>query len=144
MALSVSSILDAIAPQFSTDADKSTFITIATGLTSTSCFGDNMNLAIALRTAHMMTIRDMEKDGVSSAYGGASGAVTSKREGDLSISFGNNSSGNGSQNEDLNLTKYGKQLLGLMRGQIIGFSLTGAARPNCDGGVDLYDEDYLL
>jgi len=127
MSLTVNQIIDAIASQYSTDTDLANFITLATQRTSETDFGDNYNLAIAYRTAHMMTLRDMNKNGVNGGLGGAVGNITSKKEGNTSISFGNlnNLTGTtGSQTGDLQLTRYGIELLGLIAGNICSFSVS--------------------
>lgn len=126
MSLSVAQIIDTIAPQYSSDSGLANTIIIATQRTSQSAFGDNYNYAISLRVAHMLTLRDMNSSGVSSGLGGAVGAVTDKREGNTSISFGSISSLTGTTGKkagDLALTRYGLELLGLIAGNIVGFSV---------------------
>jgi hypothetical protein len=125
MSLSVTEIIDTIAPQYTGDSRLTNVITIATQRTSSE-FGDNYNYAIALRTAHMLTLADMNSGGVTSGLGGAVGAITQKREGNTSISFGSNSSLTGTTGKkagDLALTRYGLELLGLIAGNIVGFSV---------------------
>ena len=118
MALGASAILDIVAPQFATDPNKSDFITLATGRTNINFYGDNANLAIALRAAHMMTLRDLGEAG-----GTGGGELASKREGDLALSFhkGSQSDSDG----DLALTSYGRQLQGLTRGSGAFIGVTG-------------------
>ena len=123
--MTVQQIISVIAPQYSIDPDLDNIIILATQRTSLSAFGDNFNFAIALRSSHMLTLRDMNKLGVSSGLGGAVGAVTGKSEGSSSISFGSISglSGTtGNKSGDLALTRYGLELLGLIAGNICGFS----------------------
>ncbi len=74
-------ILDIIAPQFASDDDKTSFIGYARGRTSLSYYGTNLEMAVALRAAHMMTLRDI------AVAGGGGGEVASKREGDLAIFY---------------------------------------------------------
>ena len=123
MALGASAILDIIAPQYATDPNKSTFISLATGRTSSCFYGDNYTLAIALRAAHMLAMRDRGESG----SGG--GELASKREGDLAVSFhkGTESDGDG----DLALTSYGRQLQGLTQGSGAFIGVTGGNDDGC-------------
>jgi hypothetical protein len=126
MSLSVTQIIDTIASQYTGDSRLTNMITIATQRTSEEAFGENYNYAIALRTAHMLTLADMNSGGVSSGLGGAVGAITQKSEGNTSISFGSNSSLTGTSGKkagDLALTRYGLELLGLIAGNIVGISV---------------------
>lgn len=133
MSLSVNEIIAVIAPQYSTDANLANTITIATQRTSETAFGVNYNYAIALRTSHMLTLRDMNSNGVNSGFGGVTGPVTSKSEGSSSISFGsyNVMSGTtGLKTGDLGLTRYGIELLGLIAGNIPGISVANFLEVN--------------
>lgn len=123
MALSATTIFDAIASDYASDPDKSTFITIATGLTSSTCFGDNRALAIALRAAHMIVLRDQGN------AGGAAGSVTNRKEGGLAIGYGG--AANLKISGDLGQTSYGVQLQGLIDGQITGIDVVGANTIPC-------------
>ena len=99
MAQSASAILDMIAPQFASDPNKAEFITLATNRTNENYYGTtNFSLAVAYLAAHMMTLADTNRE---------AGSVTSKREGDLSISFAAVQDKSGGA---LSLTKYGRQL----------------------------------
>jgi hypothetical protein len=123
--MTVQQVIDLISPQFSADSGLTNATTIATQRTSESAFGDNFSYAVGLRVAHMLTLRDMNKLGVSSGLGGAVGAVTGKSEGSSSISFGNIAGltgTTGNKSGDLALTRYGLELLGLIAGNICGFS----------------------
>ena len=115
--MSAESILDAIAPQFKNNADKSTFLTIATSLTSQCYFGAQYDYAVALRAAHMLTLTN--RPGGSS---GVSGSVTSLKEGDSAIGFG--SAGNTAGSGDLTTTSYGQQLKSLINNGGGQFSVT--------------------
>lgn len=126
MSLTVNQIIDIVAPQYSSDSDLTNTITLATQRTSESAFGVNYEYAIALRTAHILTLRDMNKNGVLSGLGGVTGNVTSKREGNTSITFGSISgiqAINTTKSVDLTLTRYGLDLLGLINGNITSFSV---------------------
>lgn len=111
----VDQILDSIAPQF-TGTDKTVQIGIAKGMTSASYFGAQRNYAIALRVAHNLTI-------ASSTAGGGAGAVSNKREGELSISYDTGTRVYG--NSNLNATGYGRQLLDLIKSKQQLFEITG-------------------
>jgi len=113
---SIEVILDAIAPEFVLNVNKSTFINLAKCQTSTTFFGECYNLAVALRTAHMLSL---------SLRSGAGGQVTNKSEGDLSIGF---SSYGGSKGKGyLDQTSYGLQLLDLLNQKSSGFSIISDA-----------------
>lgn len=114
---SASEILSAIAPQFDSNVNRATHLNLATNRTSSSCFGKNYNYAIALRAAHSLTLSER-----ALTSGGASGSITGKKEGDLSISFG---STRGNNNGDLSQTSYGMELKGLIDGNIISISVIG-------------------
>ena len=127
MSLTVAQTIAIIAPQYSSDSDLTNTTTLATQRTSESAFGDNYNYAIALRIAHILTLRDMNKNGVTSGLGGATGAITSKREGNTAITFGSLAGITGTtglKTGDLALTRYGIELLGLIAGNIVGLSVT--------------------
>jgi len=113
---SASTILDCIAPQFASDAKKSEFIEFATSRTNSCLFGNQTQMAIALRAAHMMTLRDRAGD---------SGVISSKREGDLAISY--KVADTADSDNDLPLTSYGKQLIGLRRGLSAAVAISGGA-----------------
>lgn len=126
MSLSIVQIITIVAPQYVSDADLNNTITLATQRTSDSAFGVNYTYAIALRTSHILTLRDMNSGGVTGGLGGATSAITSKKEGNTMITFGSTSGVNGttgSKAGDLALTRYGIELLGLIAGNIPGFSL---------------------
>ena len=121
MASSVKEILAAIAPQFPDDAQMDVFIELATGQTSACFFGTKANHAIALRTAHMMTLSD--QNGMFA--GGQAGQVVSKKEADLSVGFGPTGSGTNTVDADLGQTSYGIQLMGLRKGSNAFMGVTG-------------------
>jgi hypothetical protein len=119
--MSCSTTFDAIAPQYASDSAKETYLSIAEGRTSSCFFGDNYCLAVALRAAHMMVLRDRRS--------GSPGAASSKREGGLAISYSQAQGGD----PDLGQTHYGRQLEGLIKGQIPAVGLTGGGVA-CTGG----------
>ena len=125
MSQSASSILDIIAPQYTTDPNKASFIVLARGRTNTCVFGDNTELAVAYRAAHMMAKRDIASD-----TGGGGGQLAGKREGDLAITYHKSSSG-GSTDSDLSETSFGNDLLGLMKGNIPAVGVLGGNDDGC-------------
>lgn len=111
MSLSAAAIFDIVAPNYSGDADKTDILSLAALRTSSTIFGDKYNTAVALRAAHIITMRDRN---------GVGGAVSGQKEGDLSISFANPSG-----NAMLGLTSYGQQLQQLIRECSPGVSISG-------------------
>ncbi len=109
-----SAILDVIAPELASDSKKADHISLAVLRTSSTKFGDKYNYAVALRAAHTLTIANRES-------GEGTGSVKSRKEGDLSISYGTIKGIDGY----LDQTSYGVELSGLIRGNIGAFSLTG-------------------
>jgi predicted alternative tryptophan synthase beta-subunit len=95
-------ILIVIAPTMSATASYDVYIELAKQQTSSGYFGVHWGMAVALRAAHMWTLNSMRS--------GQSGVITYLMEGRLSKSFG----GVGVIREELQLTNYGMQLLGLM------------------------------
>ena len=118
MASSISDLFDCLAPELADSTSKNCWIEIATGLTSSSYFDDQYNLAIALRSAHIGTI--------SSSTTSAGGPISSMREGDLAISYAVgkvSSSGLGS-------TKYGIMLDNLIKSCGAGISVSANCSSN--------------
>lgn len=113
-------ILDVIAPQYKTDPDKDDFISFARGRVSTCVYKLNTEMAVALRAAHMMVIRDRGSSGDG-------GEIASKREGDLSIAYHK-----GESDSDLHLTSFGKQLIGLTKGNVAFVGVTGGNDNGCN------------
>lgn len=106
-------IFDLIAPQFKDSPDKLGFISLAQSRTNACFYGNGADQAIALRAAHMMTL--------ASRTSGDAGAILSKREGDLSVTYAV-MAGTG---EDLDSTHYGRQLKGLRKGSGAFIGVTG-------------------
>jgi hypothetical protein len=119
MALTVEQIFDAVAPAYAAAADKATFLELSAQRTSAHAFGGNYNYAVALLAAHLIEIAQ----GAAFAGSGGSGPVKSKKEGDLSISYGGADAA--ADSSDLSLTKYGRQLQSLRRGNIAAVGVTG-------------------
>lgn len=114
---SVNSIIAALAPDLATDANKNTFVEIATERTSQAFFCDNYNLAIALRACHMWALSQYR-------IHGEAGAISEKKEGQLSMGFQNTGKVSGAG--DLDQTHFGKQLKALIRSSDAGITVLGA------------------
>jgi hypothetical protein len=110
--MSVSTIVAALAPSYAADSRIGIFTTLATQQTSSSHFGENYELAIALRVCHMIARNP-------SVEPGSAGAITSKSEGDLSVSY-QVSSELQRKYGDLCSTPYGSQLADLIEGNVLG------------------------
>ena len=110
--MTVDSILSLIAPQFNDITNKNDYISLARLRVNACMFGDKTNLAIAYMTAHLIAVSTDPARGK-----GEAGNITSKKEGDLSVTYGNfNTNTNG--NSDLNMTSYGQSFQGLLNGTI--------------------------
>ena len=114
-----SEILSAIAPQFDDASGRQTFLDLSESRTSSTFFGANRPEAVAYRAAHMA---DLAAGAAVSS--GASGPITSKKEGDLAVSFGT-SSGSKGESAYLSQTPYGRMLLDLMRSSGPDAGVTG-------------------
>lgn len=106
MPLPITTIIQRICPALYSDSGINDWISIATDRTSTSWYGNNYNMAVALRAAHDYTLS------VTRPLGEA-GAVVSMSEGNQSRSF---SKGGSSFPDDLEQTAYGVRLKTLRRG----------------------------
>jgi hypothetical protein len=104
--MSVQSVIEVIAPQFKDNENLDTYIQLAECQTNRCWYGCKADLAVALRVAHTMTLNITRPNGDA-------GAIASKKEGDLSISYGKNSNNGGDSN--LDQTHYGVQLQDLMK-----------------------------
>ncbi len=125
--MTASQILSAIAPQFDSDPNRNSHLQLAVKRTNSVCFGENYNYAIALRAAHTLTVTQ-----TAQASGGAGGSITSKREGDLAITFSTPSSSSGGSCDDLCSTSYGRELKGLIAGNLPAVSVCGIYKPPCE------------
>jgi len=114
-----SEILSAIAPQFDDASGRQTFLDLSESRTSSTFFGANRPEAVADRAAHMA---DLAASAAVSS--GASGPISSKKEGDLAVSFGT-SSGSKGDSAYLSQTSYGRMLLDLMRSSGPATGITG-------------------
>lgn len=81
-------------------------------------------MAVALRAAHMYCL-----DQDVSRSGGAAGAVTSKREGDLAVTFSKDSQATSDSDADLDQTNYGRRLKRLIKTSFVGGFVAGGDGP---------------
>ena len=98
-------IVEARAPEYEGQPRIADLLALAEEETG-SAYGTSRNKAVALLVLHWLT---KEK------RGGASGAITSESEGQLSRSYGSASDAGG----DYSTTSYGAELLNLRRGSFI-------------------------
>jgi len=124
MSQSVHTILEAIAPVVATSASVDTFIHLALSGVNPSHFGEQYTYAVALRTAHIGSLA------LRSSIGDA-GAVSSKKEGDLSISFNTNSGGDAYWSQ----TSYGLGYLDLVKSTNVALGATGGLDSGCGGYI---------
>lgn len=117
--MSASSQLSLIAGQFDTIDNRAEWIATAETLVNRDLFETRADLAVAYMTAHLIT--------VNISQGGAGGGeISSKREGDLSISYAVSSNGG----NNLNSTGFGKQFIMLSKSTTVFVGVTN--------GVSLY------
>lgn len=122
--MSVSSMLSVIASQFDSVDNRSEFINLASLRINRCRFGAKADLATAYMAAHMIAMSN-------TAYrqDGTAGAVTSKREGDLSINFGSTKSKE--VDGDLEQTSFGKHYLSLQNASGVMIGVTGGKDSGC-------------
>jgi len=124
MSDTIDNILSCIASRFDDFPNRACQIEIAKAQTSLTCYGDNYNLAVALRAAHQLTLSDTE----NTIGGGASGPIVSKREGSVGITFAAGESGSAAEstgNKDLKQTSYGRWLMSLSNASCPGIYRAG-------------------
>lgn len=97
--MSASAILSAIAPQFDSNVNRDTFLSMATDNVNACLFGVKADQAIAYLAAHYLALSSDPARG-----SGEAGQIVSKKEGDLSINFGAVS---GIGDSTLSLTHFG-------------------------------------
>lgn len=115
-----SEILSVIASRFDGVANRAIVLDMAESRTSTTYYGPNREEAVALRAAHIL----VSNEAANSIDGSSLGPVSSKSEGDLSVSYGQVGGGVGAD-MDLSSTSYGRQLIGLRRSSGTGLRVSG-------------------
>ena len=138
--LTIDQYLAAIAPSIATDASKDVYIEMATERTNRCFYGDKYNQAVALRAAHIAFLLTANAGsmgaGSGSAEGGSVGTITSKREGDLAVSYGTSAIGSSAgsvTDAELAQTRFGLMLLALRKGcrPFMGVLNGGRGRGGC-------------
>lgn len=103
-----SELLSAIAPQFDDATGRQTILDLSESRTSATRFGDRRPEAVAYRAAHVLALTSQ----TGTWANGGTGAITSKTEGSLSVSFGSVASK--ADRIYLSQTGYGLMLLDLI------------------------------
>lgn len=106
-------------PAFSTNSRVSVWLEMACFRVGRAYFGDAFCYALALMAQHIAACETRSADGSDA------GRITSKREGDLSVSFGGNGS---SDSGDLQATSYGEQYAALVKQYSPAPGITGRVR----------------
>lgn len=131
MALSADIRLSLLAPTFAAHPLKAQYLEMAEELIAPASAGGwsatTRPQAVALRAAHIMTLAN----DLAFAGGAAGGAVSSKREGDLSVSYASTSADK--RDADLSQTVYGRQLMELASANMLNFGIAGGSS-NCGAG----------
>ena len=96
MAISATQYVTLVAPSYAGNANLSLYLAAAAEQMNTCQWGNNYNQAQAYLACHMIAMTDSVRSGA------VGGAITSKTEGKLSISFGSSTG-----NSDLSATSYG-------------------------------------
>ena len=134
--LSIEQYIQAVAPALLQDPSLDVFIEMAKERTDRGFYGVKYNHAVALMAAHIAFLLGAGTLGAGSgnAEGGSTGSITSKREGDLSVSYGagavSASAGNLGDAE-LSQTRWGLMLLALRKGCKPFFGVCGSR--GCNG-----------
>jgi hypothetical protein len=110
-------------PNLYSDSNLAVYIDVAKLTIKSESFGTKYNYAVALKACHDYSIAQMQQ-GIGA---GTSGTISSKREGDLAVTFGNNLS-NITGDDYLKLTNYGIELLALQKGQLTRFDVVGTTQ----------------
>ena len=122
MSLSTTEIIKAICPRLADSPLLETFIAMAAESLSVGFFGVMYNHAVAYKAAHLFTLMDSMSDDLAATHGAP---IASMSEGGLSVSFAQNAADDSS----LASTKYGKMLMGVMKGRPkMGVNSTGFHR----------------
>ena len=134
MALTADQRLAAIAPKFNANTNRAAYLEMAAERISLGIYGPTKyDMAVALRAAH-----DMELDSRSM---GASGPIQGMTEGQLSIQFA--TSTNARADDDLSQTSYGRKLLSLRKGLVLGMVVASGDAPPGYAPEDLFrPRDY--
>lgn len=107
--MTVEQIIQTICKPLSDSPSLSDYIQMAQESLSSGFFGNQYNYAVAYKACHLFSMLDDSNEFNKIKEIGA-GSIQSYSEGGMSISFGS-----ASNDKELNTTKYGRMLLGLMK-----------------------------
>ena len=129
--LSVEQYIQAVAPALMQDPSLNVFIEMAKERTDREFYGVKYNHAVALMAAHIAFLLGSGTLGAGSgnADGGSTGSITSKREGDLSVSYGSgavSASAGNLGDAELSQTRWGLMLISLRKGCKPFFGVCGS------------------
>lgn len=100
-------------PSIPDDTRLDDFVNLAKFSIASSTFGDKYEYALALLVLHWLTLEAQTGGSATTSGSGASGGVTGKKEGQLSINFGGVPSSVSERRAYLMSTQFGQELLGL-------------------------------
>lgn len=128
-------IFRVIAPEFAaiSDTDVQNRIELASAFICAGDYGKNATLALALMAAHLLALPGGVNGGVAGDGSTSSGRVVSRREGDLSFTYGEVSSGKANSYASITGTTYADLLNALRRkaGGGIGLMTRGVVGCGC-------------
>lgn len=107
--MTVEQIIQTICKPLADSPSLSNYIQMAQESLSSGFFGTQYNYAIAYKACHLFSMMD-DSNSLNKIKEIGAGSIQSYSEGGMSISFGSASS-----DKELNSTKYGRMLLGLMK-----------------------------
>lgn len=130
--LSIQQYIQAVAPALMQDPSLDVYIQMAEERTSRQFYGPKYNHAVALMAAHIAFRLGAGTMGAGSgsAEGGSTGSISSKREGDLAVSYGSGAvtATAGLGDTDLSQSRWGLMLLALRKGCRPFFGVPGGCR----------------
>lgn len=130
--LSIQQYIQAVAPALMQDPSLDVYIQMAEERTSRQFYGHKYNHAVALMAAHIAFRLGAGTMGAGSgsAEGGSTGSISSKREGDLAVSYGSGAvtATAGLGDTDLSQSRWGLMLLALRKGCRPFIGVTGGCR----------------
>lgn len=134
--LTVEQYIQAVAPALMQDPSLDVYVEMAKERTDRGFYGVKYNHAVALMAAHIAFLLGAGTLGAGSgnAEGGSTGSLSSKREGELSVSYSSPAATlamKGVVESDLAQTRWGLMLLSLRKGCKPFFGVCGSR--GCDG-----------
>ena len=118
--LTIQQYIQAVAPALMQDPSLAVYIEMAEERTQQEFYGPKYNQAVALMAAHIAFRLGAGTMGAGSgsSEGGSTGSISSKREGDLAVSYGSGAvtSVAGLGDTDLSQSRWGLMLLALRKG----------------------------